>query len=105
MLLLHVPSHHFVYQYGEGHWTFSTGLPPRYRGYDLFHSYKVVMNEPQPYLHFQDHRRQYAEYRAIHTGRSLYTTAVTTVTGIIGTTSTRRTRNGVMEITMTMEPP
>lgn len=59
----YVPSHQFIYLGASGHWMFSNDLPPRYRGYDLYHSYKVVMNEPQPYLHYADHRRQYAGYR------------------------------------------
>ncbi len=44
-------------------------LPPRYHGYDLFHSYKVVMNEPQPYLHFSDHRAKYDHFRGSPNGQ------------------------------------
>jgi len=59
----YVPAHQFIYQGKGGHWVFATELPPKYRGYDLFHSYKVVMNEPQPYMHFDEHRAKYATYR------------------------------------------
>ena len=58
----YVPSHQFIYL-TNGHWSFSTELPPRCHGYDLYHSYKVVMNEPQPYLHFDEHRSAYDQYR------------------------------------------
>jgi hypothetical protein len=58
----YVPSHQFIYM-NHGHWLFSNELPPRYHGYDLFHSYKVVMNEPQPYLHYDEHRVKYDQYR------------------------------------------
>ena len=58
----YVPGHQFIYQ-NHGHWAFTYDLPPRYRGYDLFHSYKVVINEPQPYLHFEEHRAKYDHFR------------------------------------------
>ncbi len=58
----YVPAHQFIFM-NRGHWTFSNELPPRYRGYDLFHSHKVVMNEPQPYLHFEEHRTGYDHFR------------------------------------------
>ena len=64
----YVPSHQFIYQRGR-HWAFSNELPPQYRGFDLFHSYKVVMNEPQPYLHFRDHEAQYAHFRGAPNGQ------------------------------------
>ena len=58
----YVPAHQFIYMNG-GHWTFSNELPARYRGFDLFHSHKEVINEPQAYLHFADHRKQFDHYR------------------------------------------
>lgn len=57
-----VPRHEFVYLSG-GNWVFSANLPPRYRSYDLYSGYKVVVNEPRAYMHFQDHRVRYAPYR------------------------------------------
>ena len=59
----YVPSHEFVYLDGGGHWAFSRELPPAYPHFDLYHSRKIVMNEPQPYLHFDEHRRQYDHFR------------------------------------------
>lgn len=58
----YVPAHQFIYL-NRGHWTFTTVLPTAYRGFDLFHCHKVVMNEPQPYLHFEEHRTAYAQYK------------------------------------------
>ena len=64
----YVPSHQFVYL-NRGHWTFGSELPRQYRGFDLFHSYKVVMNEPQPYLHFDEHRATYDHFRGAPNGQ------------------------------------
>ena len=58
----YVPSHQFIYM-SNGHWAFAGELPARYHGFDLYHSYKVVMNEPQPYLHYDQHREEYDHYR------------------------------------------
>jgi len=61
----YVPDHQFIYQ-REGRWVFSHDLPGRYRDFDLYHCHKVVVNEPQPYLHFDEHRRQYDQFRGEH---------------------------------------
>jgi len=58
----YVPRHQFVYQNG-GRWVFANNLPPRYRNFDLYHSHKVVINEPRPYLRYAEHRRMYAQFR------------------------------------------
>jgi hypothetical protein len=58
----YVPSHQFVYLNGSN-WVFARSLPARYRGYDLYSGYKVVINEPKPYLHFNDHKVKYAGYK------------------------------------------
>lgn len=58
----YVPRHQFVYL-SDGRWIFSAYLPPRYRGYDLYSGYKVVLNEPRPYLHDYRYRERYAPYR------------------------------------------
>ena len=58
----YVPRHQFVYLSG-GRWIFSASLPYRYRSYDLYSGYKVVVNEPNAYMHFDDHRSRYADYR------------------------------------------
>src|SRR5258707_15770165 len=58
----YVPDHQFVYL-NRGHWTYSRELPPHYRNFDLYHCHKEVMNEPQPYLHFDEHRREFDHFR------------------------------------------
>ena len=61
----YVPRHQFIYLSG-GRWIFSAYLPVRYRGYDLYSGYKVVVNEPRPYLHANVYRARYAPYRGRH---------------------------------------
>lgn len=58
----YVPSRQFIYLNG-GNWVFARSLPARYRGYDLYSGYKVVINEPKPYLHFDKHKVKYASYK------------------------------------------
>jgi hypothetical protein len=58
----YVPSRQFVYLNGSN-WVFARSLPARYRGYDLYSGYKVVINEPKPYLHFNTHKVKYANYK------------------------------------------
>jgi hypothetical protein len=57
-----VPKKQYVYQ-DRGKWRFANSLPPQYRGQDLYHSYKVVLNEPRPYMHHDQYREKYASYR------------------------------------------
>jgi hypothetical protein len=58
----YVPRHQFVYL-SNGRWIFATSLPSRYRSYNLYNGYKVVINEPRPYLSFSTHRVTYAKYK------------------------------------------
>lgn len=58
----YVPRRQFVYLSG-GNWIFATSLPARYRTYDLYTGYKVVINDPRPYVHFTDHKVKYAKYK------------------------------------------
>lgn len=51
----------FIYVSGN-HWIRRSYLPSRYRNYDLYHGYKVVMNDYRgnsPYTHFREHRMKY----------------------------------------------
>lgn len=66
----YVPTRQFIYL-NNGSWVFSLNLPLRYRHYDLYSGYKVVMNSPHPYYHFKQHRHQYRRYRGYH-GRQVY---------------------------------
>ena len=58
----YVPRHQFIYLSG-GNWVFASNLPAAYRSYDLYSGYKVVINEPKPYLHFATHKVKYAKYK------------------------------------------
>jgi len=58
----YVPRRQYVYLSG-GRWIFAMSLPTRYRSYDLYTGYKVVINEPRPYLHADVYRVRYAPYR------------------------------------------
>lgn len=61
----HVPAHQFIYL-RSGRWVTVNSLPYRYRGYDLYSGYKVVINQPRPYLHHTYYHRKYAKYRGYH---------------------------------------
>lgn len=49
--------------FDDGRWMFSYSLPFRCRDYDLYRGYKVVINEPRPYLRADFYRSQYGGYR------------------------------------------
>ena len=53
----------FIYIAGN-QWVHRTYLPARYRNYDLYNGYKVVMNDYRgntPYSHFKEHRVKYSK--------------------------------------------
>ncbi len=60
-----IPSRQYAYQEGE-RWMFSNSLPARYRNYDLYSGYKVVVNEDRPYRYADRYRNQYAGYKNNH---------------------------------------
>jgi hypothetical protein len=60
-----VPQHKYFY-YDGGRWIGRSSLPPRYRGYDFYNSYKVVLNEPTPYLHHNIYRERYFSFKGRH---------------------------------------
>ncbi|NTW24306.1 MAG: hypothetical protein HGA37_06375 [Lentimicrobium sp.] len=58
-----VRSSMFIYQ-SNGVWIRRAYLPPRYRNYDLYGGYKVVMRDYHgntPYVHYRDHKHKYAK--------------------------------------------
>jgi hypothetical protein len=61
----YVPAHRYYY-FDRGRWVGVTTLPPRYRGFDVYHSYKVVINDPAPYRHHAKYRDAYAEFKGRH---------------------------------------
>ena len=44
-------------------WVHSSSLPARYRQYDIDHSYKVVLNQPCPWLHDNELAARYAGHK------------------------------------------
>ena len=60
-----VPQHKYYYQ-ERGRWIGRSTLPARYRNFDLYHSYKVVVNEPTPYRNHAIYRDKYASFKGRH---------------------------------------
>jgi len=60
-----VPQHLYYYNEG-GRWIGRASLPSRYSSFDLYHSYKVVVNEPTPYRNDKLYKEKYASYKGRH---------------------------------------
>ena len=60
-----VPQHKFYYNEG-GRWISGSNLPSRYHGFDLYNSYKVVVNERAPYRNDATYREKYASFKGRH---------------------------------------
>ena len=60
----YVPNKQFIYL-NNGKWIYSAGLPSRYRTYNLYNGYKVVVNEPKPYLRHATYKVKYAKYKGV----------------------------------------
>jgi len=58
----HVANKQYIYQ-SNGRWITTKSLPSRYRNYDLYKGYKVVMNSPKPYLSHASNVKQYNKFR------------------------------------------
>ncbi len=58
----HVSRKQFIYLY-NGRWVFNSNLPRKYANYNLYRGYKVVLNEPTPYLNYKIHRAKYGKYK------------------------------------------
>ena len=59
-----VPRHQYVY-FENNAWVHAAVLPPRFH-FDPYHSYKVVVNEHNPWEHHAEIRARYANYRGRH---------------------------------------
>ena len=57
-----VPRGSFVY-FDMGRWNYAPVLPAWFGNYDLYHSYKVVVNDRNPWLRNNYYRAQYDNYR------------------------------------------
>ncbi|WP_202405987.1 hypothetical protein [Hufsiella ginkgonis] len=66
----HVPSRMYTYLDGRA-WVSRNYLPVRYRNYDLYRGYKVVVNDRNPWLSGNDYRNKYANYRNRYDQRNI----------------------------------
>jgi len=57
-----VPSKQYTYQ-NNGSWITRNQLPDRYRDYNLYNGYKVVMNQSKPYLSNNSNVKNYSKYK------------------------------------------
>jgi len=55
----------YVYMNGN-RWTYGAQLPPRYRNFDLYRSYKVVINRPSPFMQNRNDVAMYGRYRNVY---------------------------------------
>lgn len=60
-----VVSREYIYL-DRGRWVNTCELPMRLRGFNFYNSYKVVINDRNPWLQNDRYRRQYANYRNRH---------------------------------------
>jgi hypothetical protein len=59
-------SQHRFYYFEGGRWISRSHLPSRYHDYDFYNSYKVVVNEREPYRNHKTYRDQYSSYKGRH---------------------------------------
>lgn len=60
----------FYYPSGS-RWVSSQYLPARYRRYDPYRTYKVVINDDRPWLNNGQHRKMYSRYKNNHSQVSI----------------------------------
>jgi hypothetical protein len=60
-----VNAHQYVYFNNNG-WIHSASLPPRYSNYDVYHGYKVVVNDRTPWIRNDVYRKKYASFKGRH---------------------------------------
>ncbi|MFZ4398900.1 MAG: hypothetical protein ACOYO1_02610 [Bacteroidales bacterium] len=68
-----VRSSMFIY-YSGGNWIHRSYLPARYRNYDLYRGYKVVMKDyrgNRPYDHFKEHKSKYRKGYRDHSQKNI----------------------------------
>jgi hypothetical protein len=64
------PKAQFVYML-DNRWLFSSRLPYQYRNIDLYSTFKVVINEPKPYLRNDHYADYYKHYKHEHSKQEL----------------------------------
>lgn len=61
----YVPKAQFIFRKGNK-WVYAYKLPYKYHYLDLFNTYKVVINEPRPYLRNKYYVSHYKKYKYYH---------------------------------------
>jgi hypothetical protein len=59
-----VSEHQYIYRDGSN-WKHSAALPSSYSTYDPYHSYKVVVNENNPYQNNTAHQAKYGSFKGV----------------------------------------
>jgi hypothetical protein len=57
----YVPKRQFIY-FESNRWVFAAALPARSASYNLYRGYKIIINEPRPYIHHNFYHVKYAKY-------------------------------------------
>jgi hypothetical protein len=57
-----VPKRKYIYLQ-DNRWVFAEDLPSQYQKFDLYSSYKVVVNEKKPYRNAQKYREKYERFK------------------------------------------
>ena len=57
-----VPKHKYFYA-DNGVWKSGSSLPSRFRGFDPYRAYKVVVNEPTPYRNNAVYKEKYSQFK------------------------------------------
>ena len=60
-----VPQRRFYYN-EKGRWMSRSSLPTRYRDYDLYNSYKVVVNDKSPWNKHDTYKEKFSSYKGRH---------------------------------------
>ncbi|QEM07416.1 hypothetical protein DIU31_029385 [Mucilaginibacter rubeus] len=60
-----INAHQYVY-FDNNVWVHGAMLPPRFGNYDVYRSYKVVVNERTPWIRNDVYKRKYASYKGRH---------------------------------------
>jgi len=66
-----VPNRQYIYRHGK-RWIYAYNLPVQYRRFNLYNTYKVVINEPRPYLrhnYYSSHYKKYKNYQSKQVNR------------------------------------
>lgn len=66
----YAPQRQFIYLRG-GNWTTVRSLPTQYRNVDLYNTYKVVINEPKPYLKHKYYADHYKQFKGQHSKQTI----------------------------------